>query len=446
MSHRITVSLWIGLALAAANPAVSYGQLPIPGTPVIFLGDANTQGVAAIVNDHIISEYDVDQRLGLFVVTSGIVNPSAETLAQIREQVIRALEDETLQLREAERVNITVQPQEIDEAIESVALENGLTMEQIESSLAQSGVSIQTLRNQLAAGIAWSKLVQARYAGNVIITEEQIDAALTRLEDGADRAQFLVSEIFLSVDQPEDEEGVREDAAQIFQQLNFGAVFPQVSRQFSQSPSAAGGGDIGWVQQGQLPDVIDAALTEMQPGELAGPIRSEGGYFIVMLRDRREPIGTEAPVVEVLDINGPLPLDRLLVLAPIGIPDEFRQEAFAYAHTLRTQIRGCENLAQISRQTEGLVYMRLGAMRLADLSQALADAIRNTEPGGVTQPVFSDAGVELIVRCDPAVRRVIPVQIPTRDELTQQLFVQQLTVMARSYLRDLRRDAVVETR
>ena len=446
MFHRITVSLLIGLALAAANPAVSYGQLPISDPPVILLGDANIQGVAAIVNDRVISEYDVDQRLGLFVVTSGIVNPSAETLAQIREQVIRALEDETLQLQEAERVNIMVQPEEVDEAIESVALENGLTMEQIEASLTQSGVKIRTLRNQLAAGIAWSKLVQARYAGSVIITEEQIDTALTRLEDGADRAQFLVSEIFLSVDQPEDEEDVRVVAAQIFQQLNFGAVFPQVARQFSQSPSAAGGGDIGWVQQGQLPEMIDAALTQMQPGELAGPIRSEGGYFIVMLLDRREPIGTQAPVVEVLDINGPLPLDRLLVQAPLGIPDEFRQEAFAFAQTLRTQIRGCEDLPQISGQIEGLVHMRLGTMRLTDLSQALADAIRNTEPGGVTQPVFSDAGVELIVRCDPAIRRVIPVQIPTRDELTQQLFVQQLTVLARSYLRDLRRDAVVEIR
>ena len=115
--------------------------------------------------------------------------------------------------------------------------------------------------------------MQARYAGSVIITEEQIDTALTRLEDGADRAQFLVSEIFLSVDQPEDEEDVRVVAAQIFQQLNFGAVFPQVARQFSQSPSAAGGGNIGWVQQGQLSEMIDAALTQMQPGELAAPIR-----------------------------------------------------------------------------------------------------------------------------------------------------------------------------
>jgi peptidyl-prolyl cis-trans isomerase SurA len=98
------------------------------------------------------------------------------------------------------------------------------------------------------------------------------------------------------------------------------------------------------------------------------------------------------------------------------------------------------------QQAPGVQHFRLGAVKLADLAMELADAIKKAPPGGVTPPLMSDAGVELFVRCDAAVRTVNPIVIPTRDEVQQQLFVQQLTVMSRSYLRDLKRDAVVEIR
>ena len=149
-----------------------------------------------------------------------------------------------------------------------------------------------TFRRQIAAQIAWSRLIETRYAGSVTISDEEIDAALERLRVGADRPQFAVSEIFLSVDSPQDEAPSRQAAEQIIAQLNQGALFGNIARQFSQSASAASGGNIGWVLQGQLPEEIDEVLSDVEPGQLAGPIRSEGGYYIVVLRERREPIVT----------------------------------------------------------------------------------------------------------------------------------------------------------
>ena len=58
----------------------------------------------------------------------------------------------------------------------------------------------------------------------------------------------------------------------------------------------------------------------------------------------------------------------------------------------------------------------------------------------------SAAGVEIIVRCDTAVRKIVPFRMPTRDEVENQLYSEQIAIMARSYLRTLRRDAVVEIR
>ena len=78
-----------------------------PGEQVNIIGPANSTGVAAIVNDFVISNYDLDQRTALFVATSG-VRPTADNLPQIRAQVLRSLEDEVLELQEAKKHKITV--------------------------------------------------------------------------------------------------------------------------------------------------------------------------------------------------------------------------------------------------------------------------------------------------------------------------------------------------
>ena len=445
MSYRLASLLLTCAAAAGLSVASSRAQAPAPPAPG-QLSDSNSQGVAAIVNDYVISDYDVDQRVALFITTAGIAQPNKEGLEQIKGQVLRALEDETLELQEASKHKITVKKDDVDKAIQSVATDNNLTLDQITVTLRRAGVSMETFRNQLAAQLAWNKLVEARYAGAVTITDAQVDAALDRLKAGGTKPQFQVAEVFLGLDRPEDDAKVHQDADQIVQQLNMGAIFPTVARQFSQAPSAAGGGNIGWVQQGQLPDEIDKALIGMQPGQIAGPIKSEGGYYVLMMIDRREPIGTKAEEAPKLDPAGPIPLDRFLLPLPPDATAELAQQAVTAAETLRTHIRACSDLPSLEKQVQGSQYFHLGPMKLTDLSMELADAVRKTPPGGVTAPVVSEAGVELIVRCDLAVRTVTPMVIPSRDDLTQQLFVQQITVLARSYLRDLRRDAVVETR
>jgi peptidyl-prolyl cis-trans isomerase SurA len=95
---------------------------------------------------------------------------------------------------------------------------------------------------------------------------------------------------------------------------------------------------------------------------------------------------------------------------------------------------------------QGTVYTKLGTPDLKDLSPELRDAVTKAGPGEVAQPFFSGAGLEIIMRCDEAPPKLVAFELPSRAELQQQLFVQQMGVYAKSYLRDLRRDAVVETR
>ena len=427
------------------------GSPPAPATERVTVEADKpviSTGVAAIVNDYVISDYDLNQRVALFIATSG-VRSTPETLAQIRLQVLRSVEDEVLQLQEAARHKITVSKTEVDRALQNIANENRIPIDQILMTVTNAGVTVETFRQQVAAQLTWQKVVGARYGTDVLINDQQVSEAMERLKAGADKPQFLVSEIFIAVDRPEDETTVSASAKQIADQLKQGAPFATVASQFSQSPSAADGGDIGWVVQGQLSEELDGSLSDLKPGETSEAIRAEGGYYVVALRDRREPIGTvieDKPTTASFDPEKELPLDRLLVPLPPNATEMIKERAMQLGANIKSSVRTCGDLPTVSAQLQGSVYTRLGQMKPAALAQDLRDALEKTEPGKVVEPFFSPAGLEIIMRCDTPAVRPVAFQLPTREELEQQLFVQQMSVFAKSYLRDLRRNAVVETR
>ncbi len=429
-------------AAAAATepkPAVDPEQVKITAP--------RSSGIAAIVNDTVISDYDLDQRTALFVATSG-VRPSKETLAQIRTQVLRSLEDEILELQEATKHKINVTKADVDKALKNIAEDNHLTTEQIMSTITQAGVSPDVFRQQLAAQLTWQRLVAARYGTDVLISDQEIDEAMDRLRQGADKPQFLVSEIFLAVDQPQADSAIHTSADQIVQQLKQGAPFTAVASQFSNSPSAADGGDIGWVVQGQLPEELDQAIENLEPGDIAGPIHAEGGYYVLELRDRREPAGTkvEDKSEKPADPNAPIPLARLLLPIPPVADQKYRDQAMQLGNNLKAQLRSCQDLTNAAKQLPGSVFADLGTTNPKELAPELRDGLAKTHAGEMVQPYFDQAGLELVMRCDKAPPKIEVFKLPTRDQLQQQLFVQQMSILGKSYLRDLRRDAVVETR
>lgn len=475
MSDRITVLLRIlclGAALApgaaaAQAPAAALSSAarppaaaPAPGAappaaaqPAIpFARPTTSTGVAAIVNDYVISDYDLDQRVQLFVATSG-VRVSAESLAQIRGQVLRSLEDEILELQEAQKHKITVSKADVDRAIKNIADDNKTTPEEIIGTVRRAGVTQDVFRQQIAAQLTWQKVVTARFGTDILIADTQVDEAMERLKKGADKPQFLISEIFIAVDRPEEEASVHASADQIAAQLAQGAPFGTVAGQFSQSPSAADGGDIGWVVQGQLAEEVDTALAKLRPGQISPPIRSEGGYYIMALRERKEPFGTniEEMMEQMMpqlafDPSRPIPLDRLLIPLPPNPDDMIKQRALSVAEDIHKQVRTCADLPAVAQQIRGSIYNRLGQMKGEDLAKDLRDALSATDPGHMVAPYFSPAGIEMIMRCDPPFTRPVAFELPTRQQLENQLFTQQMSILAKSYLRDLRRDAVVETR
>ncbi|MEI9886641.1 MAG: peptidylprolyl isomerase [Rhizomicrobium sp.] len=403
--------------------------------------------IAAKVNDAVITDYDLRQRVLLFIATSNL-QPTPEIMAKLRAQVLSQLETEQLQIQEARRKSITVSPTDVDKSIERITADNHLTKEQLADLLAKGGVQMSTLRAQIAVQIAWQKAVQDEFQDRVNITPADVDAELARLGEGADKAHFLVSSIFLAVDNPDTDAKVLKDAQDVLAQLQSGANFATVARQFSQSPTAAAGGDLGWVHQGQLPAELDAVLQKMETGGLTQPIRSTGGYYILGLRERQEGINARLPDPATLKPVGPLTVARLLLPVGPNPPKALMENVMKIAAQMHEHVSGCEMLPKLAEQVHGLVYQDLAKMglQITDLSPEIQSAIAKAGPGESTPPFTSPAGVELMVRCDKRAPELHKFNLPTRQQVEEMLFDQQITMLSRRYLRDLRRSANVEVK
>lgn len=402
---------------------------------------AVVQRITAVVNDEVISAYDLQQRMRLVISSSGI-NPTPEVIGRIEQQVLRALVDERLQLQEAKKESITVDTVEVERALMGLAQQNSMTIDDIRKMLAQGGVDYSTLRDQIRAEIAWSKLVNRRFGGRVVITEEQVDAELNRALENFAKPQYLLSEIVLRVDQPEQDDDVRRTAQRLYEQLQQGASFPALARQFSQSSTSGLGGDLGWMERDQLDPALQAALDRLTPGQISAPVRTIRGYHILALRQRRDQTG-EVGAAPSKDVT----LKALVQPLPHDADEETIDAALDRVHEASKKLRGCSNIDAVAASERGFVVADLGRLSIDQVQQPLRDMVERMDAGDVTIPFRASTGAQVIVVCSRAVEMVTtPVTPPSREEIEARLYNQQISMMARRYLRDLRRDAVIEYR
>jgi peptidyl-prolyl cis-trans isomerase SurA len=409
----------------------------------------NTNSIVATVNDETISDFELRQRVNLYLALNGINQQlTQEQRTRIRGQILEVLEAEKLQLQEAQKKKITVSPLEVDKRLNGMTEDYHFTIEQLRQNLKNAGASEEALRSQITASIAWQKAVQDEYADRVNVTPEMVNVEMARYAEGANKPHYRVLEIFLPVDNPEQDAKVKKDAEEVENQLHQGAPFPVVARQFSQHPSAATGGDMGWINEGQLAPELNAVLAKMEVGAVSDPIRSTGGYYILGLRERQEPMGTKIDKVPTGPTGpaGTLPLARLLFPIDPRAPKEQIEEIMKVAVQIQRAYAGCGQLDELHKKMNGTVYMDLGDAKLADLSPQIQEAMKTAKPGEAAAPFLSDAGIELIGRCDKRIEVKTAYVMPTRNQVEDQLFQSQIAALARRYLRDLKRDANIQVR
>jgi len=415
--------------------ANSTQSLRLPQNPEVF-GTAMPSVVkaTAIVNGDVITQTDIGQRLQLLAIANGGQIP-AEERQRLGEQVLRNLIDETLQIQAAKSEKIEIKQSDIDKTLKRVADNVKRTPDQLASYLETQGSNIKSLRRQIEGEIAWQRLQHAKIESGVTVGDDEVKAVLDKMTASKGTEEYRVGEIFLSAT-PATESQTLDNANKILSQLRGGASFAGYARQYSEASTAAVGGDLGWVRPEQLPAPIAAVLRDMPNGAISNPVPVPGGFSIIAVQDTRK-ILTRDPRDAILSLK------QVSINFPKGTARAAADPIVSRFAEAAKSIGGCGGAEKIATDFHGEVVTS-DQVKMRDLPPALQRLMMPMQVGQATQPFGSlDEGVRVLVICG---RDEVDQTAPSYDDVYNQLNEERVNSRSRRYLRDLRRDAVIEFR
>ena len=225
-----------------------------------------------------------------------------------------------------------------------------------------------------------------------------------------------------------------QNAQRIVDQLQQGGSFVAYARQFSEASTAAVGGDLGFIRLEQLQNpTLEQIVAEMQPGQLVGPVEIPGGIWIGYLVDKRQ-IGMPDARTAIFSLK------QIALDFPEGISEaEFTARTNSFAQAVQ-QIRGCGEAENGAAALGAQVVAN--DIALGELPEQIQAWLLPLNVGQVT-PVYGDAsGVRVLMLCGRDEPEAVAA--PSADRIMAQLREDRVNKRAQRYLRDLRRDAVIE--
>ena len=422
------------LLAQAAPRTFSANDLP----EMVVLGDVDPtlRKAQAIVNGDVITDTDIDQRLGLVLAANG-GRVADEEKQRLRLQNIRNLIDEKLQLQEAAENDIRINEADVTRSFERIAQNFKRTPAQFEIYLKGNSSSSNSLKAQIRAEMAWSRVLRRKVEPMVNVGDDEVQQVIDKLNAAKGKDEFHVGEIFLSAT-PETLDAVMQDASRIVGQVRGGASFVAYARQFSEASSAGLGGDLGWVRGEQLNSAVSTTVAALEPGQVTDAIPVTGGVAIMALIEKRQVLAAD-PLMAQLSLKQltiPLKADTTEAQARAKVEEIGR---------LSQNTGGCGGVEALAQKVGGEVAFN-DAVRMKDLPAQLQAILGRMSIGEAT-PAFGSAeeGLRVLVLCGRDDSQV-QAKAPTFEEIYAQMNDERVNMRARRYLRDLRRDAIVDYR
>lgn len=444
MPRSLRPLLLLGLLAPAAAvllPAAPTAAQPGPRAPQAAPAaqpQAGANRIVAVVNGEVVTSADVEGRRRLFAVSAGLpVAP--QVLDRLNEQVIRLLIDERLRLQEVQRRRIPVTDEEIAAAVREIESRNNLPPGGLLAQLRRAGVEPRVLYDQIRSQIGWSRLIRALLGPQAQPSEEEVAEFIAAAKAREGQPEFLVSEIFIPMDNPAEEATTRNFVDEVIAQLRRGLPFPVAATQFSQAQTALQGGDLGWTRTDQLDPAVADIVNRMPPGAISNAIRVPGGWQIVALRQKRESGRETATLLNVRQVFLPFtaPLDP-------NNPTPQQREQVERVQRLQQSARSCEAMEAASRQANSPRPADPGPIRLETINPPpLRALLAGLQPGRASQPIVSPDGVAVVMLCSRETRNLAEL---TPDQARGMMLRDRVENQSRQLQRDLRRRAQIEMR
>ena len=265
--------------------------------------EAVVDRVVAIVNEEVITLSEVDRMIIPFLkeaVRAEDRLERKEQLNRIRRQALDTLIEEKLMDYEIKKAGIKVTPREVEAIVDDIKKQNKATQEDLERALVIEGITFEQYKTQIEKRILRTKLVQWSVKVEPKASEKQLRDFY---EQNAERYKtpetFRPAHILFGIPKeapPEKVQETRKKCQEVLDRIRKGEDFGEMALLYSQDPSAKDRGDLGYFKKGELLPTFEKELNRLRVGEVGGIIRTEFGFHLIKLLDRRG--GTPMPFEE----------------------------------------------------------------------------------------------------------------------------------------------------
>ncbi len=411
------------------------GLITVSGRPA----HAQVESIAAVVNGDVITRTDVDNRARLFALSSGLpVSPDA--LERLKPQILNQLIDEKLRLQEIERKGIMVPDKAIAAALAAIEAQNHLPPGALRARLAGQGVAFRTLIDQIRVELGWSELVREELGSQAHVSKAEIAARIAALKADQGQPEYLVSEIFIPIDNPLRRAEAEKFATTVIDELRAGAPFGVVAAQFSQSETALQGGALGWVQANQLDPQVMSLLNQMPPGAISNPVPVAGGLEIVQLQDRQAIGGGPTKMVNIRQVFLPFTSP----FNPNAPPTAEQRAQIGAVRALASKVHDCDAMEAANKAAGNVRPADPGPVELDRVTPPAFQAMLASLPiGQVSEPLIANDGVAAVMVCS---RGIANPEAPSPEAVAHAILNSRAEILSRQLLADLRRSAVISIR
>ncbi|MGB0935227.1 MAG: peptidylprolyl isomerase [Alphaproteobacteria bacterium] len=391
--------------------------------------------IVAVVNDSSILQSQIDDRSRLVLASSGRkITP--KNMAEVREDVLQLLIDEEIKLGLQRKYEISIPESDIENSYADLEHQNGMAKGELDKFLKRHNISRASMLKQIKANIIWQAYVNEKFPQLVKVEDAEINRAVSEVERGRDEDQYLLAEIMVPFGNHKSESEVKSQIQSAHAKLKKGAHFQDVAQQFSESATAARGGDIGWMSLNRMDKELQAAVKGLKNGQFTSPIRTAKGYMIVMRRDRHEAgsIGASKSFITFRQALVPFPEEQT----------EYEMDR-RYRLALDIKYRGktCRAFERVTNEIPGAKFKEIAGMPTSELHPELRKLLGKLGKGEVTDPIGTQAGFMLFTVCD---RQTVTPQLPSRDQLQARLKNERVAQIGQGELRRMRQESTIEIR
>ncbi|WP_346777811.1 peptidylprolyl isomerase, partial [Paraburkholderia sp. Ac-20336] len=298
--------------LAAALVAVA-SFLPVAPAQAQALSDSGGQTVdtiAAVVNNGVITQRELDERMGLITRRLNQQNAPVPPMDQLRQQVLTQMVLERIQLQKAKEDGITVDDAAVQHALERLAQANNMTLAVYRARIESEGVPWTTFMSDARTELTLSRLREKEVDSKITVTDAEVVnyIASQRGPNAGQTNDLHIQHIFLKAPlnaSETDIEAAQKKADALLAEAKGGANFEKLAKANSQAPDAAkNGGDLGFLAPSKLPPEFVTAAATLRPGEVDPQvIRTNDGFEIVRLVERRAGQGTTADAPKLVQTH-----------------------------------------------------------------------------------------------------------------------------------------------